>query len=286
MDKLLKHLKESWSLMEEKGKSDSSCYMLYVDKNDEKQFIDLQKDLNLKGELTESGKFHVTIHYVKDNNYEPLVEYLKGKELPKVKGKCRGFSIFGEDNDALVVEIDGKEINNYFEEINNWLTDKGFPESDFPDFKPHITLTYDKGVKLPKWKSEYEKEISFTIHIVTDRDYEEVYRERVTGLENVKEDYSVELSPLQQNAKRMGIDINQIVSFVPYAVIDGEDISLVGKRTSTKNQYYGYSHIEQAVERINRAKNLPIGKKISEYYIVAMFGDKIVSYYDEFGNEE
>ena len=172
-------LEEAWMLMEEKGKSDSFCYMLYVHPDDEKMFLDLQKDLNLKGELTESGKFHITLRYVKRNDYEPLVEYLKGKELPKLKGKCSEFSIFGKDKDALVVEVEGDEIHNYFKEINDWLTEKGFPESDFPDYKPHITLTYDKGIELPEWKKEFEKEISFTLHVVSDREYEEVYRERV-----------------------------------------------------------------------------------------------------------
>lgn len=174
-------LEEAWSLMEkeDKEKSDSFCYMLYVHPDDEQMFLDLQKELKLKGELTESGKFHITIRYVKRNDYEPLVEYLKGKKLPTVTAKCKEFSLFGKENDALVIEMDGDDVHEYFREINDWLVEQGYPESDFPDYKPHITLTYDEGIKLPEWKKEYEKEIKFTLHVVTDRDYEEVYRERV-----------------------------------------------------------------------------------------------------------
>jgi len=174
----LRKLEEAWCLMEEE-KSDSFCYMLYVHPDDEKLFNDLQKDLDLKGKLTESGKFHITIRYVKQNDFEPLVEYLKNKELKKITAKCKEFSIFGKDKDALVIEMDSTEVHNYFNEINDWLVDKGYPASDFPDYKPHITLTYDKGIELPEWKKEYEKEITFSIHVVTDREYEEVYRERV-----------------------------------------------------------------------------------------------------------
>ena len=172
-------LEEAWSKMNESEKSDSFCYMLYVAPKDEKMFTDLQKELGLKGELTESGKFHITVRYVKRIDYEPFVEYLKKQELPVLKAKCREWGIFGSDKDALVIEMDGEEIHSYFKKINKWLVDNGYPESDFPDYKPHITLTYDKGIEKPEWKKEYEKEITFSIHIVTDTDYEEVFRKKV-----------------------------------------------------------------------------------------------------------
>lgn len=175
----LRKLQEAWSLMESSENEDSFCYMLYVHPDDEGFFKDLQEELGLSGELTESGKFHITIRYVKDNNYGPLVEYLQGRDLPKLKGKCREFSLFGKDKDALVIEMDGSGLHDYFDEIDGWLTSQGFPKSNFPDYKPHITLTYDEGIELPEWKESYEKEITFSLHIVTNRDYDEVYREKV-----------------------------------------------------------------------------------------------------------
>ena len=184
MDKRLKQLREAWILYEktiapEEERSDSFCYMLYVDKADEKLFVDLQKSLGLEGDLTESGKFHTTVRYVKDNNWKPFVEYLKSEKLDKVKGRCGHFSLFGEDKSALVIELEGDELQSHFEKYNKWLTDNNYPESDFPDYKPHITLTYQEGVELPEWKSSYEVEVVFSLHVVTNRDYEEVFRERV-----------------------------------------------------------------------------------------------------------
>jgi 2'-5' RNA ligase len=181
-DKIKKQLRESWQTITESykdEKSDSFCYMLYVLPEDEGQFTQMQKDLDLKGELTESGKFHITVRYVKDDNYTPLVNHLKGLELPVLKGKCKGFELFGKEKDALVIEMEGDELHNWFNKINDWLVENGFPKSDFPDYKPHITLTYDKGIEKPEWKKEYEKEVTFKLHVVTGSDYNEVFRLRV-----------------------------------------------------------------------------------------------------------
>lgn len=176
-------LKESWKTILESykdKKEETFCYMLYVLPEDETLFTQLQKDLNLKGELTESGKFHITVRYVKHQNYEPLVNHLKELELPVLKGNCTGFEIFGKEKDALVIEMDGKELHDWFNTINDWLVENGFPKSDYPTYKPHITLTYDPGITLPEWKPEYEKEITFKLHVVTDSTYEEVFRIKVS----------------------------------------------------------------------------------------------------------
>lgn len=172
-------IKELFTESYKDEKSDSFCYMLYLDSKSEKPFLDMQKEFDLKGELTEKGKFHVTVRYVKTSKSpDMLVGWLKAqeKELPSPVGKTKSFGIYGKDNDALVVEVDGKEMHDWFKIVNKFLVDNDFPPSDYPDYKPHITLTYDEGIEMPEWKEEYEIDVTFGIHVVTDTSYEEVYR--------------------------------------------------------------------------------------------------------------
>jgi hypothetical protein len=176
MENIKKILNEAFML--ESAKEPSFCYMLYVDKSDEKDFIQIQKDLKLPGERIKSGEFHTTVRYVKEKNYKPLVEHLKTLTLPTLTGTCVGFEIYGKNKDTLVIELEGKELHNWFEKINSWLIKNGFPKSDFPTYKPHISLTEKIGIKKPKWKPEYKKDIKFKIHVVSNTEHDEVYRKK------------------------------------------------------------------------------------------------------------
>jgi len=174
--KLLQEQIENPKLLLEKKGDPSFCYMLYIDKDDESTFVDMQKDLELEGELIESGKFHATVRYVKVDDHDSFVEYIKELDLPKIEGKCVGFGIYGKEKDTLVVELDGEELHSWFKKIDKWLTDHDYPKSDYPTYKPHISLTEKAGIEKPEWKKEYEKKIKFSIHVVSDRNYEEIIR--------------------------------------------------------------------------------------------------------------
>ena len=151
--------------------------MLYVKKDEENLFSDMQEELDLKGELVESGSFHCTIRYVKtDKSPEKLLDYLKKHDLPTIKAKTTGFALYGKEKETLVVELDSKELHEYFEKINKFLLENDYPKSDFDSFKPHISLTELKNMDKPEWKKDYEKEITFSLHIVTNTDYEEIFR--------------------------------------------------------------------------------------------------------------
>ena len=89
--------------------------MLYIDEKDEADFIKMQKDLELTGELVESGNFHATVRYVKDEDYKPFIDYLKTIELLTVTGKCKNFAIYGENKDTLV---DFSSIEKNLEHVN------------------------------------------------------------------------------------------------------------------------------------------------------------------------
>jgi hypothetical protein len=174
--KLQEQIENPGKLLLEKKGDTSFCYMLYVDKDDESTFVDMQKDLKLEGELIESGKFHATVRYVKVDDYDSFVDYIKELDLPKIKCKCVEFAIYGKTKDTLVIELDGDEIHKWFKKIDKWLTDHDYPKSDFPTYKPHISLTEKAGIELPEWKKDYEKSITFSLHVVSDSNYEEVIR--------------------------------------------------------------------------------------------------------------
>jgi hypothetical protein len=173
--KLQEQIEHPKLLTEKKG-DPSFCYMLYVDKDDESTFLDMQRELELEGVLVETGGFHATVRYVRVADYTSFVEYLKEIKLPKVEGKCVGFGIYGKDKDALVIELDGEELHEWFKKIDTWLTEHDYPKSDFPTYKPHISLTEKAGVEKPEWKKKYEKKIVFSLHVVGNSDHEEIFR--------------------------------------------------------------------------------------------------------------
>jgi 2'-5' RNA ligase len=180
MDNLLEQLKESWQIMSEgEQKEPSFCYMVYVAPDDAKDFADMQKELELDGELVESDKFHATIRYVKtDKDYSAFVEHIKSIELPSLTATCTNFAIYGKKKDTLVLELDSKPLHKWFTKINEWLTEHGFPKSDFPDYKPHISLTEKEGIVAPEWNDTYAKKVTFRIHVVTNTAHDEVLRRK------------------------------------------------------------------------------------------------------------
>jgi hypothetical protein len=179
MDPTLNNLKKSWQVITEAEKETPSfCYMVRLDPDEEKLFIELQKHLKLSGELIESGDFHATIRYVKsDKSYEPFIKYLKTLDMPALTAECVGFAVYGKEKDTLVIELDGPELHDWFSKINKWLIDNGYPKSDFPTYKPHISLTEKIGIDKPEWSNVYKRKVTFRLHVVSDTDHNDVYKE-------------------------------------------------------------------------------------------------------------
>lgn len=176
-DGILNGLKESWNRLVESKGDDAFCYMLYVALKDEEPLVKLQKSLKLKGELVEAGKFHATVRYIKTTkDPKPFIEFLKTLELKNMEANFSGFEIYGKDKDTLVIELKSKSLHAWFKKINDWLVEHDYPKSDFPDYKPHISLTEKAGIEKPDWKDEYDQKINFSIHIVTDTTREEIFR--------------------------------------------------------------------------------------------------------------
>lgn len=172
--------KEYFLLNEGKSQEKNFCYMLYAEKPYSEYLKEIQDDLDLDGELTEKDEFHITVRYVvTEKDPQPLLDYLNDVELPVLTGTTKNFNIFGDDK-CLVMEIDSKEIHNWFKQVNKFIVDSGYPESDYPTYKPHVTLTCGTEKDKPKFDSEHHKlKISFTKHIVTDQNYKVIFERTV-----------------------------------------------------------------------------------------------------------
>lgn len=98
---------------------------------------------------TSLGDVHITVAYSK----KPIALKALGKLEPPVSVKAKHYSIFktqtGEN--CLVLEVESQGLIDRHNEIMN---DYG-ASYDFPEYKPHVTLSYDCGIgfdinKLPK----------------------------------------------------------------------------------------------------------------------------------------
>lgn len=159
------------------SKSDSICYMIRVDKATEDKLVEMQKDMKLEGpELTKRGDFHTTIRYITtDKSPDLILGYLEGAKLPILKGKVYGQDIFGPTKDTLVLRLESKEIDDWFKKFNKFVVSHDYPKSKYPTFKPHISLNLKPDIVKPKWKDKYRIDVRFTIHVVTGKNYKEIF---------------------------------------------------------------------------------------------------------------
>ncbi|MFW6130684.1 MAG: hypothetical protein ACOC56_05805 [Atribacterota bacterium] len=170
----MKTFKEFFILTESKVE-DTFCYMIYAQKPYSDYLRNIQKELKLKGEWIEKTKFHNTIRYVKTKmSPKPLMDYLSDVDLPTLSGITKNFQIFGEDK-CLVMELISREIHDWFKQVNKFMIDCGYPDSDYPKYRPHITLS--EGVEeKPKFNPQKHKlKIDFTKHVVTDKNYDVIF---------------------------------------------------------------------------------------------------------------
>ena len=182
MDNLLNQLKQNYQSIEE-STSPAFCYMLGFSGSDLTRLKKLQNDLDLDGEKTKKDDFHITVRYVRTprfDDYKFFVAYLEHqKELPAMYCKTVGFDILGKDKDCLVLKIESPDLTKYFEKVNKWLVDNGYPKSDYSTYKPHITLSEKKDITKPKWDSKYEMSLRLCTHIVSDTNRRKVFKKEL-----------------------------------------------------------------------------------------------------------
>jgi len=116
-----------------------------------KEYMDKNK---IQNALT-SEKLHITLLYSK----KPCPNYKAARDIYPITAKSDRFDIWtsthieGNPN-CLVLKIDCPEIK----ERNQTLMTEHEATSDFPDYKPHLTFSYDAGdIKvddLPEFNNE------------------------------------------------------------------------------------------------------------------------------------
>lgn len=82
-------------------------------------------------------KFHTTIVYSR-----AAVEWTPAKDLEDEEVEAKGFTVFDsrDGQKCLVLLLDSEYLNTRFD-----LAMERGATYDFPDYKPHITLSYDIG---------------------------------------------------------------------------------------------------------------------------------------------
>jgi len=155
-----------------KDKPETFCYMLYMKPEEQEKLKELQQSLNIEsGTLVDPEEFHCTVRYAKlkpGQTHELFTEWLDTLSLQTLKAYVEKFSIFGSEKDVLVAELDSQDLHDWNAKIDGWMAANGYAPSDYPKYKPHITLA--EGVTdAPKFdKFKHRIEVKFTIHRVTN----------------------------------------------------------------------------------------------------------------------
>ena len=161
------------------------CYMVYADTPYKEQLLALQQSLNITSqELVPINEFHCTIRYVKlsgEQSPKLFTQWLETQQLPLLEAFTSGFSMFKDG--ALVLTLDSPQLQEWFDKIDSWMTDSGgYKKSDYPTYKPHITLAYNTTSPLPVYDPRSHRlNVKFSIHKVTDTNHNVVLERRVQG---------------------------------------------------------------------------------------------------------
>ena len=114
---------------------------------------------------------HITILYgIVDQSPQPVIDLLQGK--PQVKATLGKISIFeNDDYDVVKIGVESDDLAE-FQEI---IWDEVEHESDYPEYKPHVTIAYVKpgSGSLYSGSTEFEgTEIIFDTVVFSSSDNE------------------------------------------------------------------------------------------------------------------
>jgi 2'-5' RNA ligase len=133
----------------QKVKPDGTYVAATMDKDSLNKIKTLQKELNIPNEISRS-KMHTTIIYSK--KYNPNVK--ADQSNYPMEAKAKELTVFKQRNDknALVLKLECQGL----EDRHNYLMTEYNLTYDFPQYHPHITLSYDCGDFNP---SNYKGEL-------------------------------------------------------------------------------------------------------------------------------
>jgi hypothetical protein len=127
------------------------CYMVTLDKESQNKLHELSKQFDIKAdEIVPKDEYHATIRFMKTNkDLEPFKDWLHSQELPTIS--VEGVKL-DKMNDAFVIKLEGEGIQEWFDKVNEWLVENGYPKSDYDTFKPHISFSYQthEDFEIPK----------------------------------------------------------------------------------------------------------------------------------------
>lgn len=178
--------KDFFFLTEEKGPN--FCYMVYAE-SPYIEYVDaMRKTLGIQAEkLVKPEQFHCTIRYTKLNaGQTPLafLEWLADQELPELTAFTEKYSMF--DGGSLVMELDSPELHEWFNKVNSMMSHLGYLPSDFPTFKPHLSLSYGTTTPLPKFDiRQHRIKIKFTKHVVTNQNKEVIFERHCDRMKSI-----------------------------------------------------------------------------------------------------
>lgn len=158
------------------------CYMLFTESPFTEQLLDVQQNAHVQAEkLIQPDQFHCTIRYVKlmgEQNPDKFIEWLSKEQLPMLECFTSKFNIF--DDQSLVLELDSPEIREWYNKVDQFLNMNGYAPSEYPSFKPHISLAYGCTSPVPTFDGRYDRlNIKFTTHRVTDFNKKPIFNHKV-----------------------------------------------------------------------------------------------------------
>lgn len=125
----------------------------YCDKNG----FDLSKDYDGNEQNPEDWEFHTTIFYTTSKHD------LENREIPVEGSKSVepiSFEMLGHNNDIPVIKVMSDDIK----ELRNFYENEYGMEDEWPDWKPHISLTYNYSgtdisdtIELPDFSLMFDK---------------------------------------------------------------------------------------------------------------------------------
>ncbi len=103
---------------------------------------------------TKPLEYHTTVIYSK----KPCPEMRKHDPQLPIWGTASGFELFGDDKNVLVVRINSVQLQKLYDDLQIYG-----PTSDYPEYKPHITLSYNWKGDCPRLKETFS--IMYNSHV-------------------------------------------------------------------------------------------------------------------------
>ena len=163
--------------------------MVFLEEPDIYQLSQVQKSLHIEAkEMEDPNNFHCTIRHVKmmeGQTPDKFIDWLNKQQFPELIGFTEKFSMLGEG--SLVAELDSPTLHEWFGKVDGWLrTEGGYPPSEFPTYRPHVSLSHETKSPLPTFDVRKDRlKLHFVTHRVTDTSKKVIFEKRMAANKNL-----------------------------------------------------------------------------------------------------